>query len=310
MMKKLTIRILPLLAAMSSLTACLKSGDANIPNDPSTSILEMRYTKSGGTTIGSGLEYFGDAALIYAPTDDPDTVSFAANIAGANAAGADVAFTVGADAQAINDNLANDGITYELMPDSLYKIINPTVTVKAGSRAAIYQIVFYPSRFNSTKTYMLPITVIDKKGYSISSNFGHIYFHAIGNPIAGAYKWGYQRWNDAIGAGAPPTSWTDEVATLLPDNPTQVEVQSGYGDQNGFNVRYVISFTNTNGVLSNPQVVINPNDISGNLTPAGISLTSAAKILTADLVNMHFKFTYQVTNSAGGVRTLIDEYTK
>lgn len=300
-----------MLLIILALTGCLKGDNINLPA-VSGSVLQLEYidVAGGGTNIRSGLQYFGAGALTFPSTDVADTVNFTVNAAGADPVSKDVAITIGVDTKALLDNFASDSINYLVLPDSTFKIINKTATIKAGGRVANFAIVFYPNKFNATKSFNLPITVTDPQGYTVSANYGHIYFHAIGNAIAGSYTRSYSRWNSTSATGAPTTTGTATV-TFVPDNTSTVEVQSGYGTQNGFNARYKISFTTSaNGTLSNFNVVINPDDVNSNFTPNTITLVTPASIILADPVTGHYKFSFQVTNSSGAYRTFIDEFTK
>src|SRR6185295_3243659 len=155
--------------------------------------------------------------------------------------------------------------------------------------------------------------ISDASGETISGNFGITYLHMIGNPLAGGYQWAWTRWNAADTTGAPNGASFDftagVTATFLPDDPTTVEVQSGYGDQNGVNIRYQISFTNTGGVLSDFKVKLNPTDVQNGLygTIGVLSFTDAS-ILIADAATKHFRFSYAVVNGAGAPRVFVDEY--
>jgi len=311
-MKQTIIKLFPYVLIAGSLSSCLKGNDANIdPNNPTPNVMQMEWLKNGGTTINSGLQFFGVGSLTYPPTDASDTVTVFAAISGPSAPlNKDINVTVGPDFKANNDNISSDGISYENMPDSLYKILTTNLTIKAGTNGTQTKVVFYPSKINPTKNYAMPLTITNPAGYTLSGNYGHIYFHTIGNLLAGAYKWDYGRWNGADKtAPFQSASFTGHSTLLLPDNGTQVEVQSGYGAQNGFNVRYVISFTNSGGTISNIKVTINQNDITGNLTPNGITLTDGPKIIQADPVAGIFHFSYQVNNGSA-FRYLEDTYYK
>jgi hypothetical protein len=260
------------------------------------------------TNVNSGLYYFSNAALTFS-SEEPDTTAFDVALLGGPLTGADVPVTLMVDENALDDYYQWDSINYEMMPDSLYDFVTTSGTIEAGQRSAQFQVVFYPAKIDPTKNYMLPVTA-DAGGAPVSDNYGRIYFHLIGNPLAGSYDWHYDRYNNAT--STPPTSisW-DDVATFLPDNPTTVQVQSGYGLQNGFNVRYKITFDQdpNTGELENVVVVINPDDVKNSLTPSSITLAQNAQVLIMDLPNKHFKFSFQVINSAGGYRTLYDEFT-
>src|ERR1700730_10284994 len=133
---------------------------------------------------------------------------------------------------------------------------------------------------------MLPVSLTDASGLTISGNLGTIYLHIIGNPLAGNTNWIYKRYNAADTTGAIATTTTG-TQLFVPDDATTVVVQSGYGAQNGFKARYVLSFTNTNGVLSNFKVHINTDDVKNSLNANSITLSADATIVFADPVTKH-----------------------
>lgn len=311
-MKTRKLIILSTVLGTLFLAGCLKKGSMNIdPYSTEGSIITLAYLEGGsGSTINSGMQYFGGANLTYPGSDEVDTATYNVNLAGPATLGSDLNVTVGYDESKLNDNFANDAINYELMPDSVYDFVQTSAVIKAGTRTVPLQIAFYPSKIDPTKSYMLPVTIKEAGGKTISSNFGTIYYHVIGNPLAGAYKWTYLRFNKGDTTGSATTSWFDEPTTFLPVNPTTVQVNSGYGDQNGLDIRYQMTFTNTGGVLSDFKVKINPTDVTESVYGAiGAKGFTDATIVVADLVNRHFRFTYQVVNSAGAARTLIDDYS-
>jgi hypothetical protein len=291
------------------MTSCLDGDDMNTPPGASKPFLEMTNNPSGGGNVNSGLFYFTGQTLTYPGTDSVGISTFAVALQGVVSYSKDINVTLTTPEAALDDYYSSDSLVYPMMPDSLFDFVNTTGVIKAGTTYAEFKVKFYPSKFDPIQNYMLPISATNDADLVMSSNFGLVYYHAIGNPIAGAYKWNYSRWNTGSNAGAPTTTATGSW-NFLPDNATTIEVQSGYGNQNGFNVRYQLSFENNGGTLSNFKVKINPDDVKNNLTPAGIVLTQDATIIMADPVTGHYKFTYKVTNSAGGVRTLEDEYYK
>lgn len=299
------LALVAFVAMVVSLTGCLKGDTPNIPNTSSGSILELFYVEGGnGSTINSGLQYFGSSALTYPATDEADTAYFNISVEGTDPAPKDLTFTVGADAGSLKDNYSADSIDYEMMPDSTFKMLTTTATVAAGKRAStMIGIVFYPSKWDITKSYMLPITITDAAGIPVSANYGKIYFHVIGNPFAGNYVDTYTRWNSSDTTTAP-SSKGDYDAVWTPDNPTTIQVQSGYARTVGLTYRYQITFTLGGDLAS---VVINPTDVKNTLAGNNISLTVPAKVIFADTKNKHFKFTFGVNNGTAD-RTFTDEF--
>ena len=66
---------------------------------------------------------------------------------------------------------------YEALPDSVYSFPVSSGTIAAGQRLDTLHVLFYPSKINNTKNYMLPVSIKDAQGENISGNFGAIYFH-------------------------------------------------------------------------------------------------------------------------------------
>jgi hypothetical protein len=126
---------------------------------------------------GGGLENFDAAALTFDPGDEIDSADIDLNIASPKPLNKNLTITVGVDdALRTAYNTAN-GATYEAMPDSVYSLPVTTATIDAGQRLDTIRVIFYPSKIDPTKSYMLPVSIKDAQGETISGNFGSIYFH-------------------------------------------------------------------------------------------------------------------------------------
>jgi hypothetical protein len=208
-MKEIKInKVLAFLLVTMSLVSCLKDGSPNVDtNNPAESILTLQFIENGsGSTINSGLQYFSGGALSYPASHVSDTASYNVSLAGANSLSTDLNVTIGVDATKILDNYKADSINYQLMPDSLYHFMSTTATIKAGERVAQMQVVFYPKKVDPSKSYMLPVTIKDGAGKTVSGNFGVVYFHIIGNPLAGTYVMTGMRYNfsGSVAWAGPP----------------------------------------------------------------------------------------------------------
>ncbi|MBE9464884.1 DUF1735 domain-containing protein [Dyadobacter subterraneus] len=300
-MKRSIIKSIFFLAAAFSLTSCLDGDDQNIPADSSQSILELLYVPPGGTTINSGLTYYADAALTYPATDEADTATFVVSLQGSKELSKDLTINLVVDANAANDNFASDSIDYKIMPDSLFTLISKTAVIKAGQRSAEFKVIFYPSKINATENYALPVTATNDGNIDISSNFGHIYFHAIGNPIGGAYSWNYDRYNSQDKSGA--YSGFQDATIFSPVNPTTVKAESGY-----LAVHYLISFTNTDGILSDFSAVIDPDDVADIFAANTVTIITAPTITVSEN-NTKFVLNYVVFNGTA-YRNISDTFYK
>jgi hypothetical protein len=307
-MRKLSFIILLLFVTVAfSLTGCLKADRINLDPAAAKTIVTMEYLAGGGgTTIGSGLSYFSGAALLFPPTDEADTLTFTVILAGGVAIDKDVTVTVAPDPNALLDNFASDSINYAAMPDSVYHLVSNTATIPAGGQGAEFQLIVNPSKIDPLQNYMLPFTVTDAGGYTLSSNYGHIYFHTIGNPIAGVYSWDFTRWDNNTGTGDYRTdlSWIGDQTVFAPVSNTGIKVKTGYYTQ----PNYVISFDNNNGVLSNFSVAFDPVELKTDFTDNGLTVLDGPNLTVSD-DQKTFTVQYMVTNGSA-YRYLVDKYYK
>lgn len=308
-MKKLIKSFMISALACFSLASCLKSVNTNVNDiNLTSSFLQLEYVKdSSQTNINSGLQYFAGSTLLFPPSDATDTINFQVTFNGPVPAPADITVTLAPDWAAINDNFSSDKITYEKMPDSLYKLLTPSVTIKAGTRVAYAKMVVYPSKINPTKSYMAPIAPV-ATNVANSGNFGHIYFHTIGNPMAGAYTWDFYRYNSLTNPTFPVGynggSFFGATISWLPINPTSIHVPTGYYVQPNF----LITFTNTAGVLTNFKAVIDPGELAGAYTANGISIVQQP-VITVSADYKKVTINHVVFNGAS-YRNNTDIYTK
>ena len=143
-----------------------------------------------------GLKNFSTEALTFPAADVSDSTTFRVNYAAKNVAPNDVVVTLAIDDASRLAYNASHTDQYEKMPDSVYSFTTTKVTVKAGqSYSDVVTLIVYPNKVNSSKSYMLPITITDASGVQVSGNFGTIYYHIIGNPLAGNYQDYGQRYN-------------------------------------------------------------------------------------------------------------------
>lgn len=159
-----------LLFAILSVSSCLKDTPA-VDFTTVGTIIEILPVNGGG------LENFDAALLEFDPSDAKDSADIDLNIASPNPLNKSLTVTVGvADALRTAYNSANNA-QYEALPDSTYVFPVKSVTIPAGERLDTLRVVFYPSKIDTTKNYMLPMSIQDAQGETISGNFGAIYFH-------------------------------------------------------------------------------------------------------------------------------------
>jgi len=290
-------KILIIASALSICFAgCLKDTP---PTDFGTlkPIIELFYIDAN-QTAHAGLENFAKDAILTAGQTAPIVINFNANIASVDPLPTDLTVTIAIDdAKRVSFNTGST-TQYTALPAGTYTFPKTTAVIKAGSRLANFTISFDPTKIDPTKNYMLPISITDAQGQAISGNFGTIYYHMIGNPIAGNYTWDFTRYNDPAGTQFSTLSFTGATTTFLPVDPTTIQVQSGYFNQ----PRYVLTFSNNAGVLSNFAVSIQPDDMA-SLVANAITIVTGPTIIKADPINKAYIFQYITTS-----RFIIDSY--
>lgn len=125
----------------------------------------------------AGLENFGNAALSYPFTDSSDDALVVVNIASPKPLNKTLQVTLGIiDSARVAYNGLNSA-SYEALPDSAFSFPVNTGSIAAGNRLDTFTVTFYPSKIDTTKSYMLPVGITDAQGQTISGNFGIVYFH-------------------------------------------------------------------------------------------------------------------------------------
>lgn len=274
-----------------ALAGCLKDNTINTDGFNKTgTYLEIE---------NAGVDFFSQSAILSA---DTIVKTFTVNLAATNTLASDLTITIGLnDAARTAYNSSNVGLQYLKLPDSAYSIGPKTGIIKAGQRLVSFTVTFYPKKIDPTVNYMVAVGILDAQGQTISGNFGSIYYHFIGNPLAGAYVWDFTRYSAPSNAGSPDgNSFTGHSSILSPVSGTALEVKSGYY----IGPRYEITFTNTGGVLSDMKVTLNADDVT-TMAGAGVVVTSGPVVDKADFVNKIFTFHY-VTLS----RYVIDSFHK
>ena len=165
-----------LILAILGLNACVKDrnpGYTDFSNlAPTVSIVE------------GGLAKFNSQTLLFPGSDLSDTISFRINYGATTVAPRDITVTLAYDAAALAAYS-----NYVKFPDSIYAPFPTKVVIKKGqSYSELVKLVVYPNKIDPSANYMLPISIVDAEGIVIASNFKTIYYHIIGNPLAGTYN--------------------------------------------------------------------------------------------------------------------------
>jgi len=295
-MNKHKVLLLTSLSALV-LVSCLKDQPfLDVSN--TAPIIEFSYGTTGASSVGN----FG----IDRTVSTLDT-AIAVNVASPQVLDYPVTVTLKVDPSLLSKyNNVSGNTQLSMLPDSTYKYTTTTVTIEPGHRIGRIPITLYPNKINPSQSYGLPISIVSATGPSgqnllVSSNAGIAMYAFIGNPISGSYNWDFSRWSSPVQSGPPDgTSFTGKKTTFVTVNPTQIEVASGYYIM----PRYVVSFTNSGGVLSNFKVILNPEDVA-TMTAGGVTVTDGPNIMKADPVKGEYIFQYTTAT-----RYVIDRYYK
>lgn len=311
-MKRISLFLSSALVAGLFYTGCVK--DRNVGPDFSNtgSVLELRTPVSNI----AGLAYFGNAVI----GTLPDTTQFYVNLASAYPIDQDIDVTIGVDAARVDAYNAdpNNANKYQLLPDSLYTLLKTSGTIKSGQRIDSFQVAFYKDKIDPTINYMLPIAILDGDGVLVSQNQGVIWFHAIGNPLAGFYNQSFYRWNDVPDTTGPPNSTVFENVPVAvnPENATTLFFPESYLDINLLG-GVSLSFTNTAGVITDPKVFLNAETTKA-LADVGFLILNGPILLSYEIKGdasngysgTYFRMYLEVLNNTGGNRKLIDLFVK
>ena len=204
-----------------------------------------------------GLKNFSTSALVFPASDPVDTAVFHANYAATTVAPSDIAVTFIIDDAARLAYNASHTDQYLALPAAFYNIPTLTTVVKAGqSYSAALKLAVYPIMFDPSKSYMLPITISSASGVNISGNFGTIYFHVIGNPLAGNYQDYGQRTNytGSVTLTPPPVGLPLATAPGVPSftYPAGGTVSNNYNQITAFSPVSAVTVSGTIGNVPDP----------------------------------------------------------
>jgi len=286
------------LFAISSLlimvTSCVKEREG---------FTDLSQTSDMVILNGAGTGNF-KASNILVNTSSPDTVkkTVMAVFASNNSKNGPVTVTIKVDNAALTAYNAANGTNFQAFPANAFKLVSNTITINGGlEHTGSTMLWIFQNKLDPTVSYMLPISISDAQGKALSNNQNTIYYNVIGNPIAGDYFEDWTRWNAADTTGAPTFQFLDEPNLFVAESPTQVLIESV---NNG--AQFHLSFTNTNGVLSNFKITLDPASWSNF---GATAITTAPILQIADPINGHYRWYFQYLVGANP-RSLIQEFRK
>jgi hypothetical protein len=283
MKKKLYFITALLLATVGlSLSSCLKDNSHYIDFGSSTPVVEFNL---------GGMSYFNADNI--QSSEAIDTIQFAVSVTTAKVPTTPTTINIEVDNSIITSYVAaNPAIPYQVMPTANYTLSTDKVQIPANQRVAIVTLYVYMTLINTSNSYMIPIRITGSNpSYTISGNQGIHYFHFIGNDFAGTYTWDYTR-TPASG------NFTGGTATVSPISPTEASFPDNY--YTGL-VTYDFTFTKTGtgstATYTNLNIVVDAASVASQLTPNGISVSTAAT------------FVDPATGLSTGLSTLPGPYT-
>jgi len=269
---------------------------------------------------GAGTGNF-KASNLLVNTSSPDTLKLqvTAALASANSNGGPVTVTLGLDNAAIAAYNAANGTNFQPFPAAAFKFANTSVTIPGGlNHYGSTTVYIFQNKLDPAVSYILPVSITDAGGKSLSANQNTIYYNVIGNPLAGNYLQSFYRWNGTSDTTTPPNStvFTNQPVIVPPITATTVLLPESYLET-FVGVGVNLSFTNTSGTLSNFNVSLDAAALAA-LAAGGFTVVTAPKLVSYQIVGTaatkyagsRFRIYMVLLNATPAMRTVIDQFVK
>jgi len=303
-MRNKIFKITFFLAAVLLLSSCLKD---KVGEDWTSSLKGKMYAE---------IWQAGFKSLGLAPVPDEVTFKFLVNIASDAVPTQDITVTLGVNEDAMKGYNDAKGTAYKLYP--YIEILNPTVTIKAGTRNAYAHVrIKNADQLNACDNYMAPISITDATGGVIVSaplnNGSRLMALPISNPYAADYHCvGYR-----IRPGNP-TEPVDAIETLSTINCKTV-TKTGFGNYTAYDVQIevtpatvVVGGVTCFKVIATPVDPATGNSVGGmwdvwtgdaTLKPADLTINYYNPVTKVFILNCYY-------NSAAGNRIMYETLTR
>ncbi len=177
-MRNKIFKITYFLAAVLILSSCLKD---NVGEDWTASLKGKMYAEIWNA---------GFKAFALQPVADPVVFKFLVNIATDKLPTQDITVTLGVNEEAITLYNSLKGTDYKLYP--YIEILDPTVTIKAGTRNAYAHVkIWNADQLNACDNFMAPISITDATGGVIPADPLNQGSRLMALPIANPYSGDY-----------------------------------------------------------------------------------------------------------------------
>jgi hypothetical protein len=303
--------ILPISAfAMLVIASCTKSVK---------DYTDFTKTTPSVVLLNGGLTNY--AASAYNRGSDTVNLTVTVDLASVSGLSSPLTVNIGVDNAVLTAyNASNPQPGYVALPAANFKLLSTALTIPAGQHYATTTLQVYTQGLDPAVSYMTPISIIDAGGKPLSSNLNTLYFHTIGNPLAGPYEWNYKRWSGTTDTTTAKTG-TVQIVSISPIGPTDLGFPEGYINQFIDPAAVMtLDFTNNAGVLSNftgfldskyQKEITDPAGFGGSIitssTLVGYSIVGNASTKYAGST---FRYYTALKNNSGGIRTLIDNFVK
>jgi hypothetical protein len=303
-MRNKIFKITFFLAAVLLLSSCLKD---KVGEDWTSSLKGKMYAE---------IWQAGFKSLGLAPVPDEVTFKFLVNIASDAVPTQDITVTLGVNEDAMKGYNDAKGTAYKLYP--YIEILDPTVTIKAGTRNAYAHVrIKNADQLNACDNYMAPISITDATGGVIVSaplnNGSRLMALPISNPYAADYHCvGYR-----IRPGNP-TEPVDAIETLSTINCKTV-TKTGFGNYTAYDVQIevtpatvVVGGVTCFKVIATPVDPATGNSVGGmwdvwtgdaTLKPADLTINYYNPVTKVFILNCYY-------NSAAGNRIMYETLTR
>ncbi len=301
-MKNRIIVILTLFAGLFLLNSCLKDDADYWPTDVAG--------KMYATVLKPTLQ-----ALSLKPVADTVNFSFMINIATDVPPTSDVTVTVEIDPTAVTAYNARTGKAFKAYPS--FKIVNPTVTIKAGTRTAMVNgKVWGADKLNACDNFIAATTIksVSDPNIMIPSNMkSYMLSLPISNPYAGDYR--------VVGYRIRPGNPTEPVDAIEAFNTVDCKTvrKTGFGNYTSYDITIEVTSTvvvvggvNCFKVIATPIDPATGGSVGGmftawtgdaTLTPADLTINYYNPVTKVFILNCYY-------NSTAGNRIMYETCTR
>lgn len=244
-----------------SFTACLKDKDYDDG-------LYGAIRDTGGkyvSVIAGGLNNFTKSSILISTTSpDVKTIEVTVSLDLAQKTTSPTTVKIGLDNSKIATYNAANNKNFQPVTSDMVTLKSTELVIPAGEYYAKTTIDIFQNKFDPSKSYLIPVTILEAPGATLSTNLNTRYFNVIGNPLAGTYVVVGKRYNYSgvisYSGGAIPTNYISTAISPSPKTAAPVDEQTisiNYANLGGNGYQYLIKLD-----PNNPNRVI----VSSNAT--------------------------------------------